>query len=257
LSNANGLAVDASGAVYISSANSGTLRIPYLSGALNPGAQTVIAASVTNPAGLALDKAGNVYLADATAENLHMVSIDGTVNVGSPALGTPGTGTVQVLNIGNSPLTVSGFLSSDAEDFSATGCAAPVNPAATCTVDITMNPGPGQQGPLSSTIAIQGNEANLPVVDAVGIGPGLALSKSNISVASTASVLSTPVTVTVSAASGSDVPVPTGTVVVSVDGLPLLDSLLEATRTPLRTSATESTARPPARLLSPWQRELP
>ena len=216
---ATGLAIDPSGAVY-AGMSGGAVRIPFVSGALDPSTQATIAAAVTNPTGLALDKAGNVYLADGTAKNLHLVSIDGAVNLGSPALGSSGTATANLMNIGNSQLTVTGFSSSDAVDFSATGCGSPVAPAATCAMAITMDPlGPGVQGPISSVITVQSNAAFSPVVvDASGVAAALAASKSTITVGSGANVLSTPVTVNVASASGTGV-TPTGNVIVSVDGV--------------------------------------
>ena len=84
-----GLAIDPSGAVY-AALSGGTIRIPFVSGALDPTTQTAIAATVTNPTGLALDKAGNVYLADGAAKNLHQVNASGVLNLGSPALGSAG-----------------------------------------------------------------------------------------------------------------------------------------------------------------------
>jgi hypothetical protein len=188
---------------------------------------------------LALDKAGNVYLADGTAENLSLVSINGVVDVGSPSLGSEGTGTATLMNIGNSALTVTGFLSSDVVDFSATGCDTAVISGATCAADVVMNPGPGIQGLINSTITIQSNAANSPVViDASGTAPGLAGSISTISVASTATALSIPVTVTVTSASGSG-PTPTGNVVVSVDGAnPTTETLSNGTVTMYLTSLT-------------------
>ncbi|MFZ1085618.1 MAG: Ig-like domain repeat protein [Terracidiphilus sp.] len=219
LSGATGLAVDASGSVYISSP-SGTVRVPLESGTLNTGDQTVLAVSVANPQSLALDKAGNVYLVDGTADNLHVVSVNGVVSTGSPALGVLGTASADVLNIGNASLTVAGFGSSDAEDFSATGCTSAVNPNGTCAVAVSMNPGSGIQGPIFSAITIQGNEANSPVVvNASGVAPALAVSKTVISVGSTANVLSVPITVTVSQTSGTVVP--TGNVAISLDGVAL------------------------------------
>jgi sugar lactone lactonase YvrE len=216
---ATGLAVDPSGAVY-AAMSGGAIRIPYVSGALDTSAETTIAASVTNPTGLALDETDNVYLADGSAENLHMVSIDGAVNTGSPALGAVGTATATVVNTGNSQLTVTGFLSSDAVDFTATGCTSPVAVGANCAVTITMDPsGPGVQGSISSVITVQSNAADSPVVvDASGVAAALAPSTPTISVASSATVMNVPVTVTVAPTSGSGV-APTGTVIVSVDGV--------------------------------------
>jgi sugar lactone lactonase YvrE len=216
---ATGLAIDPSGAVY-ASLSGGTVRIPSVSGVLSPSTETTIASSVTNPTGLALDKTGNVYLADAGAENLHLVSTNvGAINVGSPALGASASATATLLNVGNSPLTVTGYLSSDAIDFSATGCTSAVAAGSNCTATITINPmGPGVQGPISSAITVQSNAADAPViVDASGTAAALAASKPTISVGSGATVLNIPVTITVAAASGSGA-TPTGSVVLSVDG---------------------------------------
>jgi len=216
---ATGLAIDPSGAVY-AGMSGGAVRIPFVSGALDQGSEATLAATVTNPTGLALDKANNVYLADGTAQNLHLVSIDGAVNTGSPVLGASGTATATLMNIGNSPLTVTGFSSSDTADFSATGCGSAVAPAGTCVATITMDPeGPGVQGPISSVITVQSNAAFSPVVvDASGVAAALAVSTPTISLGSGANVFSTPITVSVVSASGTGV-TPTGNVVISVDGV--------------------------------------
>ena len=215
---ATGLAIDPSGAVY-AALSGGAVRIPYVSGALSPSTETTVAPSETNPGGLALDRFDNVYLSDGTALNLHVASTNGAVNTGSPALGSSGTATANVFDIGNSPLTVTGFSSSDAVDFSATGCASPVTPGASCTVTVTMDPmGPGVQGLISSVITIASNAANSPVVvDASGVAAALADSKTTVTVGSAATVLNIPVTVTVTPATGTGVP--TGSVVISVDGV--------------------------------------
>ena len=216
---ATGLAIDPSGAVY-AALSGGAVRIPFVSGALSPSTETTIATTVTNPGGLALDPSDNVYLSDGTALNIHMVSINGAVNTGSPALGSSGTASANVFDIGNSQLTVTGFSSSDAVDFSASGCTSPVAPGASCAVDVVMDPmGPGVQGPISSVITIASNAANSPVaIDASGTAAALASSQTTVTVASTATVLNVPVTVTVTAANGAT-GVPTGSVVISVDGV--------------------------------------
>ena len=59
LSGATGLAVDPSGAIYISSA-SGTTRIPNVNGALNPAGEIAVASTVSNTSSVALDRANNV-----------------------------------------------------------------------------------------------------------------------------------------------------------------------------------------------------
>jgi sugar lactone lactonase YvrE len=211
---ATGLAIDASGAVY-ATLPGGTVRIPSVSGVLTQSALTAVAASVTNPTGVAIDKSGNVYVADQGAEDLHLVSINGALSFGTVSGSTPQN--VSLLNIGNSSLTVTGFVSSDIEDFSAAGCSSPVNAGSTCDAVVTLNPGPGIQGPISSTITVQGNQSNAPVViSAVGTGGSLAGAGATISVASSANVISIPVTVTVAPVSGSGAP--TGAVIITVDG---------------------------------------
>lgn len=218
LSNATSVAIDPSGALYLSS-SSGTVRIPYVSGALVPASQTAIAASVTNPTALAIDNMGNVYLADGTALNVHMVSASGSLNFGNVPLGDQPSLNATVTNDGNAPLTVTGYSSTNAIDYTGAdgNCVSgsPIAPASTCEVDVTLAPGPGEQGTLTGQIQIQSNAANSPiVVNATGIGAPLAVSTiSNISVGSTAEVINTPITVTVAPQGGTIVP--TGQVTVT------------------------------------------
>ena len=219
---ATGLAIDASGSVYVSMSG-GTVRIPNESGTLNPGDQVPIAASVASPAGAALDPMGNVYLADSTALNIHLVSPSGAVVVDTPSSLTATSSKVAtILNNGNAPLTITGFDSTNPVDYSAdpsSNClgGSALSPLGTCTVSIILNPGPGEEGTLTGQIQIQSNAAHSPaIVYARGVGLPLAPSVSTIRVDSSATVVNVPVTVTVTPESGSGVP--TGTVTLSVDG---------------------------------------
>jgi sugar lactone lactonase YvrE len=219
LSNATGLALDSSSALYVSTA-SGTSRIPYVSGAWVPASMTSVAASVTNPKGLAIDSSDNIYLADGTAENIHVVSTSGSLNFGTLALGdTPSLNAI-LTNEGNAALNITGFTSTNTLDFSASGStctSAAVAQGTMCDVTVTMSPGPGEQGSLSSLIGVQGNQANSSVtIAAAGVGAALANSVTSISVATTAIVTDVPVTVKVAPQSGSGVP--TGNVTLTVDG---------------------------------------
>lgn len=213
---ATGLAFDPSGALYVTLPG-GTQRIPNVGGVLTPSQETPIAAGVTSPAGIAIDKSGNIYIGDATAENLHFVSIDSALGFGTVSSATAAT--VSLWNIGNSPLTVSGFSSSDAEDFSVSGCNSPVSAGSSCDAIVTLNPGPGVQGAISSNITVSGNQSNAPVViNATGAGSALAKSGGvSISVGGSANVISVPITVTVAPSSGGTAP--TGTVAIAVDGV--------------------------------------
>lgn len=217
LSNATGVAIDPSGAVYVSSA-SGTERVPFVGGALDPADETKVAIGVTTPTAVAVDNLGNAYLADGTALNVHFVAASGTLNLGTlPTDSSTASLPFTVINEGNSPLTVTGYTSSNALDYTATDVScvgSAVAAGATCEADVSLNPGPGEQGTLTSSIGITSNSANAPnVVNATGVGAPLASSVASISVTSTSEVINTQVTVKVTASSGNTVP--TGTVTVT------------------------------------------
>jgi hypothetical protein len=219
LAAATGLAVDPSGAVYITAAG-GTERIPLVSGALVPASETPIAASVTTPLSVTLDGSGNIYVLDGTALNVHLVTVSGVVSLPSPSsLTSSTTATATVTNSGNSPLSVTGYTSSNAVDFTAADgtCVAnsPLAAGASCQAVITFNPGAGQQGTLTSQIGITSNAANAPtVISATGAGLPLGGSATSVTVAGTAEAVNTPVSVTVASQSGTG-PVPTGQVTVT------------------------------------------
>ena len=219
LSGATGVAVDPSGAVYISAAG-GTMRIPVISGTFTPASASAIAASVTNPLGVALDRSGNIYVADGTALNVHLVATSGTLSLPSPSsLTSSTTATATVTNFGNSPLSVTGYTSTNSVDFNAADgtCVAnsPLAAGAWCQAVITFDPGSGQQGTLTSQIGVTSNAANGPsVITASGVGLPLGGSATAVTVASTAEAINTPLSVTVSSQSGTG-PAPTGQVTVS------------------------------------------
>jgi hypothetical protein len=210
LSNATAVAVDPSGAVYVSSAG-GTVRIPSLGAAPNP-----VASAVTSPMGIAIDNLGNVYLADGTALNVHVVTPGGSLNFGNVALGTVPSLNATITNVGNSALTTTAYSSTNSLDFTAADgtCEAdsPVAAGATCLVDVTMSPGPGEQGTLTGQIGLASNAVNssLGVIQTTGISAPLADSTAKVSVGGSAEVIATPVSITVAAKSGTVMP--TGTV---------------------------------------------
>jgi hypothetical protein len=223
LSGATGLAVDPSGAVYISSA-SGTTRVPYVSGALNPAGETAVASTVSGTSSVALDRANNVYLVQASGGAVTMVSTSGTLTLSTPATLTGSTNaTATITNTGNSALTVTGYTSTNSVDYTAAdtatgGCKAgsPVAAGATCTVNVTFAPGAGEQGTLTSQIGITSTAVNVPiVVNATGVGLTLTNSATNVTGgAKAAEVVNTPLTITVAPKTGTGV-APTGTVTVS------------------------------------------
>ena len=222
LSGATGLAVDASGAVYITT-TSATERIPFVSGALAPGSATTVAADVNGATSVALDSSGNVYLAPAAGGAITTVNTNGTLTLATPADLTSSTDAIfTVTNSGNSPLSVTGYTSSNSVDFTAAdttsgGCEAgsPVAPGGSCTVDVTFNPGAGEQGALTGQIGVVSNAVNIPVtVSASGVGLTLANSATAETPGAAPEVVNTPVSVTVAPQSGTGI-APTGTVTVT------------------------------------------
>ncbi|MGB8028119.1 MAG: hypothetical protein WCF30_00515 [Terracidiphilus sp.] len=223
LSGATGLAVDPSGAIYISSA-SGTTRIPWVSGALDPAGETAIASTVSGTSSVALDRANNVYLVQAAGGAVTLVSTNGMLTLSTPATLTGSTNAIATItNTGNSALTVTGYTSTNSVDYTAAdaatgGCEAgsPVAAGATCAVDVTFDPGAGEQGTLTGQIGITSSAINVPIViDATGVGLALTNSATNVAGgAKAAEVVNTPLTITVAPKVGTGV-APTGTVTVS------------------------------------------
>jgi hypothetical protein len=214
----NGLAVDASGAVYVTTSNA-TIRIPNQGGTLNTAAQITLATGVTNPTSVAVDSVGNAYVTDGAAENVDFINANGFVNFGTLASTTSTqTGSVTIVNDGNVPLNITGFAS--AHDFSetATTCiGAPIAVGTSCTATLTFNPGPGGQGNLSEQILIQSDAANTPIgINVIGVAAPLAASTTTLTVTKP-TVTSAPITVKVVSTAGTS-PVPTGTVTLTITG---------------------------------------
>lgn len=217
LSNATGLAVDPSGAVYIAMPG-GTVRVPNEGGTLNPADQTIVAPGVTSPTSVAIDSIQDVYVTDAVAGNVNFVGSSALINFGTLTSATATqTANVTVVNDGNAPFNFTDFTSTP--DFSATTttCVAPEAVGAACTATITFNPGPGDQGSLSAELLVQTGAANSPVgVNVVGVGVTLANSTTTLSVMNP-SVDGTPAVVIVAPSSGTGA-APTGQVTLTISG---------------------------------------
>jgi len=223
LSSATGLAVDPSGAVYVSS-TSGTTRIPYVSGALNPGEETAVASTVSNTSSIALDRANNIYLVQASGGAVTLVSTNGTLTLPTPTTLTSSSNAIATItNTGNSTLTVTGYTSTNSVDYSAAdtstgGCevGSPVAAGASCTVNVIFDPGAGEQGTLTSQIGITSTASNAPIlISTTGVALALTNSATNVAGgAKAAEVINTPLTITVAPKSGAGV-APTGQVTVT------------------------------------------
>ncbi|MGI4829987.1 MAG: hypothetical protein ACRYFU_17585 [Janthinobacterium lividum] len=215
---ANGLAVDASGAVYVT-ATSGTIRIPNEGGKLNTADQITLAPAATKPTSVAVDSADNVYVTDAGAEDVDFISTNGALNFGalSSTTGTQAE-TATLFDGGNVALNVTGFTSTADYSETATTCTGgPIAVGASCTATITFNPGAGDQGTLTGSLTIQSDSANAPnSLNVTGVGAALAASTTTISVTKP-TVNSAPISITVAPTAGTGT-TPTGTVIIKVTG---------------------------------------
>ncbi len=218
LSGATGLAVDPSGAVYVTMGGQ-TMRVPNVGGAITPASQTSIATDDTGATAVAVDASGNVYLTNTAAGNLDFVSTSAAYNFGT-LTSTSGSAaqTFSVVDSGNLPLNITGFAATPDFSATATTCTGgPVGVGAACTVTVTFSPGPGDQGPLTGTLLVTGDEVNAPVgVNGTGVGAGLLGSTTALTV-STMLVNSTSVTVTVAPAVAGGI-TPTGQVSLVLTG---------------------------------------
>jgi len=249
LSGINGVAVDPSGSVLVA-ATGGAVRIPYVSGTLNPANETTVATGVTDPTAVTLDSLGNIYVADGSALDVNFNSASAGLNFGTltadpPAAGSSTTQTATLLNYGNAPLKVTGY-NSVLNYFQPTNAAAGYTVAdftesadtctgntisvdSTCTATITFSPAPGDGGNLTEQVLVQGNVSNAPVgIDATGVAPTLASVTATAPTSTTGTIENVPVSVTVTpTVSGS--PTPTGSVTLTVvygNNVPVTDPLL-------------------------------
>ena len=91
---------------------------------------------------------------------------------------------------------------------------AAVAAGSTCTFDVNLVPGAGEQGILTGVIGLTSTSINAPVVDVTANTAALTKSTTSLTAGSTTEVISTPITVTVAPPSGNTT-TPTGTVTVS------------------------------------------
>ena len=212
LSGVTGLAVDASGAVYVSETGQ-TIRIPKEGGTYTPADQTILAPDVTSPGSVALDAQENAYVVDGSSKTVDLVSTNAYLNLGTlPTPTSTQNGTVTIEDSGNLPLNITAFASTADFSETATTCiGAPIAVGSSCTATVTFNAGPGDQGPLTGQVTVASDAANAPIaINIVGVGAPLAASTTTLK-ATNLTVTSAPIVINVTSTSGA-APVPTGNV---------------------------------------------
>ncbi len=169
-----GLAVDASGSVYVSGTD-GLSRIPAVAGTLTFNDAVAIGQGVINsPTGAAVDRMGNLYVSyvgSASTPSVAELNVNGSFDYG---IVTPKAETdidVQLFNIGNLPLTLSGetltgsnaadYLLVTAGDSPACTSTSSIDAGVSCYVGIGVIPSL-LSGTETASLAIQSNASNAP-----------------------------------------------------------------------------------------------
>jgi sugar lactone lactonase YvrE len=233
-SNPSALATDASGSLFVVDQGANTvLRIPSISGALDPNDAIEVGFGVAAPYGLALDPIGDLCVTDATNSAVYEINrVSITDSFGDWALSTPsGALPVKLENEGNQTLTF------NTPFYTATGNTAdfslgtPTGAEAACTDGGTVAIGticeldaifdPSANGVRTDTLALSSNAQNAAAPQVVLSGTGTAATATTTVLAIT-SPAGTPsfgeaitLTATVTASGGT----PTGTVQLLVDGV--------------------------------------
>ena len=225
-SSTNGLATDNSNAVYVSSSTQ-TVRIPMVGGTLSGTSQTVIAPAATKPTSVAVDTFGNVFVSDAAAQGVDMLSPNGLLNLGQQSTATStSNASATIINNGNAPLSITSFGSTADYTVTSNSCTGTaVAPGAICSATVTFNPGPGDQGVLTTALVISGNQVYTPAsINVTGTGFQLASSTTTVTI-NKPTVTSSTIVVNVAPTTGTT-PVPTGNVTLTVTGGPLVKPLV-------------------------------
>lgn len=188
LNNPRGVQVDPAGDIYISDADSQVIRkVNVATGLISTIAGTAKAgysgdggpaarAQLNVPSGILLDEIGNLFIADSTSAVIRKVDVSDAPSLSfanTPVGAVSASQDVSVMNLGNSPLTISQIklAANYSLGGSDTSCnlsgGETLNPAASCILGIEFTPATAgslsgsiiladNANPTSQTIALQG-----------------------------------------------------------------------------------------------------
>ena len=237
--NPTGLAVDASGSLFVADyANGEVVRIPNISGSLEPNDEVEAGIGVSTPYGVALDPYGNLYVSSGSGGSAYkIVRTSTTLAFGDWAQNaTSGILSAQVEDAGNQPLILSTpyyTASGNTGDFSVSSTGSSICTAggtiasgSSCELGATFTP--LATGALSETLTLASNASSTQVTLS-GNGTTTASTSTSLKVTSPASGSPSfgqaiTLSATVTASSGT----PAGSVTLVVDGVQVGDATLNS-----------------------------
>jgi len=103
-----GIAVDASGSLVVSDHTSGNIAwVPNVSGTLTTASALTIEKNPSSALGIALDTVGDLYTTDATGKAVYAIQrTAAAINLGTVSDGVTNSGTIYLMNAGNSNATL-------------------------------------------------------------------------------------------------------------------------------------------------------
>ena len=240
--NPTGLAVDASGSLFVADyANGEVVRIPNVSGSLEPNEQVEAGIGVSTPYGVALDASGNLYVTSGSGASADLITRTSTTfGFGDWAVNaTSGLLAAQIEDEGNQPLILGTpyfTAAGNTGDFSISttgsgicGAGATLAAGTSCELDATFTP--QASGARTDTLTLSSNATNAATTQVKLTGNGTATASTTIKLAVTSPASGSPsygqaitLSATVTASSGT----PTGTVTLIVDGVQFGDATLNS-----------------------------
>lgn len=164
-----GVAVDASGSVYVGDLGGGAVK-KMAANCMSSSCVTTLGGGISSPVGIAVDGAGNVYFTNGSAISELPLATPPTVAFATPTLPsitdtTDGTMTVTVANIGNQGLQFSGvgYPADFVSAASASDCTSSLLLAvgASCVLPIQFSPtATTAAGPKSESVTLTDNALN-------------------------------------------------------------------------------------------------
>lgn len=231
---ATGLAVDASGSVYVAGTE-GLSRIPAVGGTLTfNGAIGIGLGTINSPTSVALDRNGNLYVSymgAASTPSVAELSVNGNFDYGTVTPYIETDADVQIFNIGNLPLTLSPFdgdlyTGANAADFSLVVAGdsptcdptSPIAAAMSCYFGFGVVPSLAS-GTETASVAILSDASNAPSV-ALGLSanPVVDSRPATTTTISPVTTLTYPGSVTITVTVASAAGTPQGTVQLKFTG---------------------------------------